>query len=94
MIIVSPSTFTLGRFTVHVRPRFDSPGWAVYIVYLGERLIGKQFSRPNISDCQWLARQGDPVSRPVYAPRSLYGRKYSTGGYNTKNATKPETEPA
>lgn len=67
MIIAATSTFTLGRFTVCVRPRFDSPAWAVYIVYLGERLIGKQFSRPSLSDCQWLKRNNG-----TYATVSRY----------------------
>lgn len=65
MIIASTSTFTLGRFTVHVRPRFDNPAWAVYVVFLGERLVGKQFSIPSLSDCQWLLRTGGVYSPPT-----------------------------
>lgn len=57
MIVAGTSTFTLSSFTVRVRPRFDNPAWAVYLVFAGERLIGKQFSIPTLSDCEWLQRQ-------------------------------------
>ena len=57
--------FAVGRFTVQQRPRFDNPAFAVYIVFLGERLIGKQFSRPSRSDCEWLRR-----TNGVYAKQS------------------------
>lgn len=67
MIIAVASTFTLGRFTVQVRPRHDNPAFAVYIVFRGERLIGKNFSRPGLSDCQWLER-----TKGVYATRSCW----------------------
>lgn len=78
---------TLGKFTVRVGLRPDNPAFPLYLVYIGDRLIGKQFSMPAESDCEWLQRQAN-VDRPVYAPCSKR-RTLSTGGYRTRNATKP-----
>lgn len=103
MIIAATSSFTLGPFTVQVRPRFDSPAWAVYIVLRGRRLIGKQFSRPSLDDCRWLESHARE-ERVVYADSSFrrrahpyYGQSlhpgYSIrGGQATKR--RRETEPA
>lgn len=55
-------TARLGPYTVREGLRRDNPGWPVYLVYKGERLIGRQFSRPSLSDCEWLDRE-----RVVYA---------------------------
>lgn len=82
------SDTSLGKFTVRVGLRTDNPLFPVYLVFLGAKLIGKQFSVPTISDCEWLERQHDPVIRPVYAAPSARGRTFSTGGYYTRNATK------
>lgn len=57
MNIVETKTFQLGAYTVRQRPRIDSPGWAQYLVFLGGVLIGKSFSMPALSDCEWLERQ-------------------------------------
>jgi hypothetical protein len=55
-LIATTSTYTAGDFTVQQRPRQDNPAFAVFLVFLGETLIGKQFSRPTESDCRWLER--------------------------------------
>lgn len=55
--IVEPFTFKIGRYTVQQRPRFDSPGWAQYVVYLGDLVIGKSFSMPDEGCCDWLYAQ-------------------------------------
>lgn len=68
MIIAETQTYELDRYTIVKRPRHDNPGWAQYLVYLGEKLIGKQFSIPSITDCQWLARQ--LPGEVVYAEQS------------------------
>jgi hypothetical protein len=57
MPIADTSIFQLGSFTVQQRPRPDNAGWPVYIVFLGDRLIGKSFSRPDLDCCLWLERQ-------------------------------------
>lgn len=75
MIIVDTKVYELGRFTVQQRPRPDSPAWAVYIVFLGDKLIGRQFSTPTVSDCEWLERQQhDEI---VYARQSAALLKYT-----------------
>lgn len=66
MLIAETFTFTLGRYTVQQRPRFDSPAWAVYIIFRGAKLIGKSFSRPDLDCCKWLERNREP-DIPCYA---------------------------
>lgn len=77
----------VGKYVVRVGLRPDNPAFPQFLVYRGDKFIGKQFSVPCESDCDWLARQADAHS-PQYAPRSKPARKHSTGGYNTRNATK------
>lgn len=57
MNIVDTLIFDIGRFTVRQQPRFDSSGWAQYLVFLDGALIGKSFSWPGESDCEWLLVQ-------------------------------------
>lgn len=59
------STFTLGKFTIRIGLRPDNPAFPRYLVFLGDDLVGKQFSRPCLSDCEWLHR-----TRGVYATQS------------------------
>lgn len=67
----------LGKFTVHVRLRFDNPAWPLYVVYVGERLIGKSFSIPDLGCCQWLERQNP--ARTIYATTSARLPRFSLG---------------
>lgn len=64
-MIAETSTFAVDCFVVQQRPRQDNPYWAVFIVFLNGKLIGKQFSRPTLSDCRWLERS-------VYAEESSH----------------------
>lgn len=54
MIIAPTRSFTLGKFTVHQRPRPDNPAFAQYSVYIGERFVGNSFSIPDLGCCEWL----------------------------------------
>lgn len=73
MIVAETQIFAVGRFTVQQRPRFDNPAFAVYIVYLGARLVGKQFSRPSLSDANWLLRTHGTYATPEQnAPFTTY----------------------
>lgn len=64
--------YILGKFTVHEALRKDNPAWPQYAVYLGHNLIGKSFSRPDLSCCQWLER-----TQGVYAKYSAPLRRHS-----------------
>lgn len=64
MMIAQVRIYAVGRFTVREQPRPDNPYWPVYIVILNDRIVGKGFSKPNESDCQWMlanTRDGDLV---------------------------------
>ncbi len=66
----------LGKYTIVIATRPDNPAFPVYRVFIGLRLIGKQFSVPTESDCQWLERQTFEESF-VYAQRPCYRLVYS-----------------
>ena len=90
MDIVETSTWTLQKFTIVLRPRFDSPAWGVYLIYCGEQLVGKQASYPSLSDCEWLLRNGNIYADSTAAPR-LKGKSlperadaHKRGGRSTK----------
>lgn len=90
---MSDSSFQVGRYTVQMRMRFDNPHSPAYCIYRGEKFIGKQFSRPCESDCEWLERASH--SEHPYTEAPSRRRTHSTGGCHTRNATrKPEPETA
>lgn len=70
------TTFRLGKFTVRQQLRFDNPAFAQFVVFIGERLIGKSFSMPDLGCCEWLERQAD-LDRVVYAKDSAKPRVYT-----------------
>lgn len=52
------TTFQIGAYTVRIALRPDNPAFARYLVFRNGELVGKQFSRPDESDCRWLERWG------------------------------------
>jgi hypothetical protein len=93
------TTFRLGPYIVQQRYESD-----LYRVTLGGVLIGKSYSRPSESDCQWLERQMREQTFYAYseAPHRWAQknaiRRATTGGAhlmarNTKTGAprKPET---
>lgn len=46
----------LGAYVVRIGLRSDNPAFPVFLVFKRDRLIGKQFSFPSETDCQWLER--------------------------------------
>ena len=73
--IAETKSWLIGPYRVQQRPRPDNFSWPVYIVFLGDVLIGKQFSIPSESDCAWLERTAG-----VYATVSAKRRGYSARG--------------
>jgi hypothetical protein len=68
----------LGKYTVIARTRFDNPFWSQYVVYIGEIIIGKSFSMPDLGCCAWLERQYE-AGRTVYAATSAPLQRFSMG---------------
>ncbi len=77
------------RFRIVARLRIDNPAFPQYLVYVGQNLIGKQFSVPTISDCEWLERQ--VADELVYAASSARLRQFSVKrrGGRPVNASSP-----
>jgi hypothetical protein len=46
-------TMHLGPYVVRCSIRADNPYFPSFLVFLGEQLIGRQFSQPSESDCRW-----------------------------------------
>lgn len=76
MNIIECRTFAIGRFTVQQRPRFDSPGWGQYLVFIGKVLIGKSFSVPNLDCCEWLYLQQRDQTFYAYSTERLTDKPY------------------
>lgn len=55
-MIAEERSWNLGPYFVRQTVRPDNPYWPCYIVFRGEKLVGKQFSRPNEADCEWLEK--------------------------------------
>lgn len=71
MNIAETRTFQVGPYTVRQQPRFDSPSWAQYLVFLGDVLVGKSFSMPDLGCCEWLERQKRDESIYAYSSAKL-----------------------
>ena len=65
-----------GPYRIQQRPRPDNSAWAQYIVFRGDRLIGKSFSLPDLGCCQWL----ECHAGNVYATVSAKHKGYSARG--------------
>ena len=72
MIVATTSSFVVGKYTVQQRPRFDNPAFAVFIIFLGAKLIGKQFSMPSVSDCDALKRAAKEAT-PLAVTERVHG---------------------
>jgi hypothetical protein len=64
-MIAEERSWNIGPYFVRQTVRPDNPYWPCYIVFRGQKLIGKQFSRPNESDCQWLEKWGGRYAEPA-----------------------------
>lgn len=77
----------IGRFVVRIGLRPDNPAFPVYLVFRRERLIGRQFSMPSLTDCEWLERTGGKYANQsefAQASAELERRKRSaTAGRNS-----------
>lgn len=71
---MSESTFKLGKYTVRINQRPDNPAFPVYVVLIGVRFVGKQFSRPSMTDCEWHERQAGIYAVKTRWPEISAGR--------------------
>ena len=70
----------IGRFTIRVGLRADNPAFPVYIVMVNGHVIGKQFSVPCLSDCEWLERNhGVYAVKSTWCDRSSRARRVRAG---------------
>lgn len=76
---MNATTLTMGPYTVRIGLRRDNPAFPVYLVYLGERFIGRSFSMPDQGCCRWLEHQ-------IYAGTSAPEKRMALRG-----VAKPKT---
>lgn len=86
------NSFILGQFTVLIRLRPDNPAFACFVVFKGERLIGKQFSRPNEDDARWLER-GEYADKSRWVQTSTLCQRLR-GGHEIRRRGRPRKEDA
>ncbi len=67
---MSDNAFVLGPYIVRICIRADNPAFPVYAVFRGPKFIGKQFSRPCETDCQWLERSQGEYATESHWPES------------------------
>lgn len=69
--VAETKTHRVGKYVVRQQPHFDNPAFAQYLVFLGDVLIGKCFSIPCESDCEWLERQQREQTLYAYSSAPL-----------------------
>lgn len=71
MIIADTGQFELGPYTIYQRVRPDNPAWPAYLVFRGDKLIGRNFSKPDLGCCEWLERREtlEPYAEAMYPVR-------------------------
>ena len=85
------STFTIKPYTICQKPLFDNPALAIFLIFLKDKLIGRQISYPCLSDCQWheyragiYAQKHEShysiVNDTYYVAATRRRRKKGTGG--------------
>ena len=78
------TTFTLGRYTVRCALRQDNPGFAKYLIFRNNLLVGRQFSRPSLEDCQWLEKWGDKYATVSFQRDISAEERRNRGGNATR----------
>ena len=72
--MASDTTLQLGKNTVRIALRADNPAFPQYLFFSPSgALIGKQFSCPTLSDCQWLERDAGYCAAAKWKKRELRG---------------------
>lgn len=66
--IAETRSFRLGDFIVQQRPMQGNPAMPVFVVWLGEKLIGRLASWPTLDDCRWLMRGRYAASSAPLSP--------------------------
>lgn len=79
-------TLQLGPYTVLCTLRHDNPHWPRYLIFRRDKLIGKQFSIPCRSDCEWHERRHGQYATAVESQQLFkgYGR-----GFNVSRRGRP-----
>ena len=72
-------TFELGPYTVRLGLRADNPAFPVHIIMRGEKLIGKQFSRPCLDDCRALEREHSEAQKAERIAAAAEQPAFQTG---------------
>lgn len=54
--IVEAATWQCGRYTIHRTCRPDNPAWPRYLIFKGEKLVGRSFSVPDKDWCESIER--------------------------------------
>lgn len=47
----------IGAYRVLQQPLRGNPYWATHWIYRAGKLIGRLFSMPSLTDCEWMERQ-------------------------------------
>lgn len=54
--IVEPAKWECGRYTVRRSVRPDNPAFARYMIFRGDKLVGRSFSVPDAGWCESIER--------------------------------------
>lgn len=73
ILIAEQRVWKLGPYVVRQTIRPDNPYWPAYLIFRRDKLVGRQFSNPSESDCQWLE-----YLNGVYATKSHAPQKFTT----------------
>lgn len=57
MNIAPTRWYSEGPFRVLEHPLASAPCWSTFWVYVGQRVIGRQLSKPSLLDCEYMARR-------------------------------------
>lgn len=78
MIIADSFIYELGEYTIRKQPLALNPAFSTHLIFFKGVLVGRQFSVPCISDCNWYR-----ATRGVYAqPKDSH---FHSGGYLIEN---------
>ena len=70
--------FDLGRFRILAMPLATNEWMTTHRIYLGDKLVGKQLSVPNIDQCEDRLRESKAVV--AYEPSKFYNLSVARRG--------------
>lgn len=65
--------YSLGQYRILAIALSLNPYFTTHIIYLRDKLIGRQLSVPSLSDCRWFDARGGQYAEEAETRKAIFG---------------------